>query len=163
MKQTAELTALQKVWHLQEHADLQAARHLQAQGRVAWLSKLLAESAQQLTALGVVEGQAAKLVIEKSSHPLRRLGHKEAGLDVDVQQLIPAAEEKTKNGEGGLNLEQNPVPEDHDPAGFSALPGRNGKLDRGVHPVGQKSQSDCGPRGLDFHIPDSMRLDEHTP
>lgn len=103
MKQTEELAVLQKVWHLQDHADLQAAWHLQGQGRVAWLSKLLAESAQQLTALGVVEGQATELVIEKRAHSLWRLSHKEAGLDLDVQQLIPAAEQKRKNRkEGGI-------------------------------------------------------------
>lgn len=96
MKQTVELAVLQKVWHLQDHADLQAARPLQGQGRVARLSKSLAESAQQLTTLGVVEGQATEPVIEKSTHSLWRLSHKEAGLNVDVQQLIPAAEEKRK-------------------------------------------------------------------
>lgn len=98
VKQTAELAVLQKVWHLQDRAELQAARRLQGQGRVAGLSKLLAESTQQLTALGVVEGQATELVIEESTHSLWCLSHKEAGLDIDVQQLIPAAEEKRKNG-----------------------------------------------------------------
>lgn len=94
MQQSAELAVLQKVWHLQDHADLQAARHLQGQGGVARLSKALAESTQQLTAVGVVEGQATQLVIQKSTHSLWRLSHKEAGLNVDVQQVIPAAEEK---------------------------------------------------------------------
>lgn len=94
MKQTAELAVLNKVWHLQDHADLQAARHLQGQRGVARLSESLAESAQQLTALGVVERQVAVLVIEKGAHSLGRLGREQAGLNVDVQQLIPAAEDE---------------------------------------------------------------------
>lgn len=47
-----------------------------------------------------------------------------------------------------MNLDHNPVPEYHNPAGFSVHPGRNGfihgKLQRDVYLVGQKSQLDCG-------------------
>lgn len=54
-KQTAELAVFSKLRHLQHHADLQAAQHLQSQSWVARLGESLAESSQQLTTLGVVE------------------------------------------------------------------------------------------------------------
>lgn len=100
VKPPAELAALSEVRHLQGHADLQAARHLQGQGGVARLSKPLAQSAQQLTASGVVERQAAELVIQEGAHPLGRLRHQQAGLNAGVQQLVPAAGRRRRSGEG---------------------------------------------------------------
>lgn len=91
LRQIAELAVLGKLRHLRRHADLQAARHLQAQSRVAGLGEALGEGANQLTALGVVERQSAELVVQEGAHPLRHLDHKHTGLDVIVEQLKPAA------------------------------------------------------------------------
>lgn len=55
MRQVAELAVFGKLRHLRHHADLQTARHLQSQSRVAQLSEALAEGTQQLTTLGIVE------------------------------------------------------------------------------------------------------------
>lgn len=55
MRQKVELAVLGKLWHLQHHADLQAARHLQGQSRAAELGEVLSEGPQQLTALCIVE------------------------------------------------------------------------------------------------------------
>lgn len=45
VRQIAELAVFGKLWHLHHHADLQAARHLQGQSRVARLCEALAEGA----------------------------------------------------------------------------------------------------------------------
>lgn len=45
VRQVAELAVFGKLWHLQHHADLQAAWHLQGQSRVARLGEPLAERA----------------------------------------------------------------------------------------------------------------------
>lgn len=45
VKQIAELAVFGKRRHLQHHADLQAARHLQSQSRMARLGESLAETA----------------------------------------------------------------------------------------------------------------------
>lgn len=93
----AELCVSGEVRHLRHHADRQAARHLQRQDRVARLCQVLAKGTQQLAALCIVESKTAALVVEESSHPLRHLRHKDAGANVPVQQLVPAAGE-TKEG-----------------------------------------------------------------
>lgn len=89
----AELCASGELRHLRHHADRQAARHLQRQDRVARPRQVLAKGTQQLAAPCVVESKTAALVVEESSHPLRHLRHKDAGANVPVQQLVPAAGE----------------------------------------------------------------------
>lgn len=87
----AELAVCGELGHVQHGADLQAARPLQGQGRVARLGEALAERAQQRPTVGVVEGQTSRLVIQERPHSLGHLNHKHAGLDAVVQQLIGAA------------------------------------------------------------------------
>lgn len=101
-KQTAELAVFSKLRQLQHHADLQAARHLQSQSWVARLGESLAESAQQLTTLGVVERQTAKLVIEKGTHSLGLLSHEHTALSTIVQQLKAAAGQRKEQRQNDL-------------------------------------------------------------
>lgn len=63
---------------------------------MAWLGESLEESAQQLTTLGIVERQAAKLVIEKGTHSLGLLSHEHTALSSIVQQLKAAAGQRKK-------------------------------------------------------------------
>lgn len=81
----AELGVFGELWYLQNRAQLQAARLLQGQHRMAGLAETLPERPQQLPAVGVVEGQTTEVMIQEDGHPLGRLGHKHAGLNVTVE------------------------------------------------------------------------------
>ncbi len=107
VRQRAKLAVFGKLRHLQHHADLQAARHLQGQSRVAWLGEALAESAYQPSTLSIVERKKTKLVIQESSHSLRHLNHKHTGLNIVVEQLIPAAGQTRRAKEVVLDQNSN--------------------------------------------------------
>lgn len=94
VRSVAGLAVFCKLGQLLHHAQLQAARLLQPQSRVAGLGEALPEGTQQPAACSVVERQTAVLIVQEGSHSLRRIRHKHRGLNAIVKQQIPAAGEK---------------------------------------------------------------------
>lgn len=91
----AESGVFDKLWYLQHHADLQAARLIQGQHRVAGLGEPLPERPQQPSTVRTVEGQTSQTVVQEDAHSLRCLCHEHTGLNVTVEHLKPAAAQQT--------------------------------------------------------------------
>lgn len=86
-----------KLWYLLHHADLQAARLIQSQHRVAGPGEPLPECPQQTTTVRIVEGQTPETVVQEDAHSLRGLSHEHTGLNGPVEHLEPTAAQKQED------------------------------------------------------------------